>query len=334
MKKILLIATGGTIASTTGKHGLSPTVSAEELIEYVPEIRKCCEADYIQPYNIDSTNVTPAHWLTLAEAIRENYAAYDGFVVCHGTDTMAYTAAALSYQIQNSKKPIVLTGSQKPIDKEDTDARINLRDAFSYAASEKSAQVTIVFHGKAIAGTRAKKIRTKSFNAFDSVDFPVLATVREGKVLQYIEPPESVKNAAAPDFYKRLDGKVGLCCLTPGFSGAVLDSYFENNDAVVLSGYGTGGIPGGEYYDLYDVIEKWRGKGKTLVVTTQVQSEGSDMGIYRVGRDFKERFSVLESYDMTWESIITKLMWILSETRDEKEIERLFYKPVNYDLIV
>ena len=299
MKKILLIATGGTIASTTGKHGLSPTVSAEELIEYVPEIRKCCEADYIQPYNIDSTNVTPAHWLTLAEAIRENYAAYDGFVVCHGTDTMAYTAAALSYLIQNSKKPIVLTGSQKPIDKEDTDARINLRDAFSYAASEKSAQVTIVFHGKAIAGTRAKKIRTKSFNAFDSVDFPVLATVREGKVLQYIEPPESVKNAAA-----------------------------------VLSGYGTGGIPGGEYYDLYDVIEKWRGKGKTLVVTTQVQSEGSDMGIYRVGRDFKERFSVLESYDMTWESIITKLMWILSETRDEKEIERLFYKPVNYDLIV
>lgn len=272
--------------------------------------------------------------LTLAEAIRENYAAYDGFVVCHGTDTMAYTAAALSYLIQNSKKPIVLTGSQKPIDKEDTDARINLRDAFSYAASEKSAQVTIVFHGKAIAGTRAKKIRTKSFNAFDSVDFPVLATVREGKVLQYIEPPESVKNAAAPDFYKRLDGKVGLCCLTPGFSGAVLDSYFENNDAVVLSGYGTGGIPGGEYYDLYDVIEKWRGKGKTLVVTTQVQSEGSDMGIYRVGRDFKERFSVLESYDMTWESIITKLMWILSETRDEKEIERLFYKPVNYDLIV
>mgnify|MGYP000866829844 FL=1 len=249
-------------------------------------------------------------------------------------DAMAYTAAALSYLIQNSKKPIVLTGSQKPIDKEDTDARINLRDAFSYAASEKSAQVTIVFHGKAIAGTRAKKIRTKSFNAFDSVDFPVLATVREGKVLQYIEPPESVKNAAAPDFYKRLDGKVGLCCLTPGFSGAVLDSYFENNDAVVLSGYGTGGIPGGEYYDLYDVIEKWRGKGKTLVVTTQVQSEGSDMGIYRVGRDFKERFSVLESYDMTWESIITKLMWILSETRDEKEIERLFYKPVNYDLIV
>lgn len=334
MKKILLIATGGTIASTTGKHGLSPTVSAEELLGFVPEINNFCTADYIQPYNIDSTNITPAHWLKLAAAIRENYDDYDGFVVCHGTDTMAYTAAVLSYLIQNSKKPIVLTGSQKPIDLEDTDARINLRDAFSYAASDKSAQTTIVFQGKAIAGTRAKKIRTKSFNAFESVDFPILGTVRDGRVLQYIEPPESVKKAVSPAFYERLDGRVGLCCLTPGFSGAVLDAYFENNDAVVLSGYGTGGIPGGEYYDLYDVIEKWRGKSKTLVVTTQVQSEGSDMGIYRVGRDFKERFSVLESYDMTWESIITKLMWILSETRDEKEIERLFYKPVNYDLIV
>lgn len=334
MKKILLIATGGTIASTTGKHGLSPTVSAGELLEFVPEINNFCTADYIQPYNIDSTNITPAHWLKLAAAIRENYDDYDGFVVCHGTDTMAYTAAVLSYLIQNSKKPIVLTGSQKPIDLEDTDARINLRDAFSYAASDKSAQATIVFQGKAIAGTRAKKIRTKSFNAFESVDFPILGTVRDGRVVQYIEPPESVKKAVSPEFYERLDGRVGLCCLTPGFSGAVLDAYFENNDAVVLSGYGTGGIPGGEYYDLYDVIEKWRGKGKTLVVTTQVQSEGSDMGIYRVGRDFKERFSVLESYDMTWESIITKLMWILSETRDEKEIERLFYKPVNYDLIV
>ena len=334
MKKILLIATGGTIASTTGKHGLSPTVKAEELVKYVPEIREFCETDCIQPFNIDSTNVTPSHWLILAETIRENYGKYDGFVVCHGTDTMAYTAAALSYLVQNSPKPIVLTGSQKPIDKEDTDARINLRDAFSYAASEKAAQVTIVFQGKAIAGTRAKKIRTKSFNAFDSVDFPPLAMVRDGKVLQYIPAPQDVKTAKEPVFYSRLDGRVGLCCLTPGFSEKVLDAYFENNDAVVLSGYGTGGIPEGDYDNLYEVIEKWKGKGKTLVVTTQVQSEGSDMSIYRVGRDFKARFSILESYDMTWESIITKLMWILSETRDEKKIEELFYTPINYDLIV
>lgn len=334
MKKILLIATGGTIASTTGKHGLSPTVRAEELIKYVPEVNNTCEADCIQPFNIDSTNITPPHWLILARTIRENYEKYDGFVICHGTDTMAYTAAALSYLVQNSPKPVVLTGSQKPIDLEDTDARINLRDAFSYAACDKAAQVTIVFHGKVLAGTRAKKIKTKSFNAFESVDFPPLAVVREGKVVQYVPAPIEVKNAKSPVFYEKLDAKVGLCCLTPGFSGKVLDAYFENNDAVVLSGYGTGGIPQGEYYDLYDVIDKWRSRGKTLVVATQVQSEGSDMSIYRVGRDFKERFAIPESFDMTWESIITKLMWILSETRDEKEIEKLFYTPINYDLIV
>ncbi|MGN1062319.1 MAG: asparaginase domain-containing protein, partial [Candidatus Scatosoma sp.] len=180
MKKILLIATGGTIASTTGKSGLSPTLSAEELLKYVPEIGGFCKTDCIQPFNIDSTNVAPAHWLTLSDLICDNYDKYDGFVICHGTDTMAYTAAALSYLIQNSKKPVVLTGAQKPIDKEDTDARVNLRDAFAYAASEKAAQVTIAFHGKIIAGTRAKKIRTKSFNAFESVDFPVLGTVRGG----------------------------------------------------------------------------------------------------------------------------------------------------------
>ena len=134
-------------------------------------------------------------------------------------------------------------------------------------------------------------------------------------------------------FYDRLNPKVGLINLTPGMSAAVLDVYFKYNDAVVLSGYGTGGIPEGEYYGFYDVIEKWQGKGKTLVVTTQVQSEGSDMNIYRVGRGLKKRFSLLESYDMTYESILTKLMWILAQTKDENKIKEMFYTPVNYDLI-
>ena len=113
----------------------------------------------------------------------------------------------------------------------------------------------------------------------------------------------------------------------------LLDVCFRLNDAVVLSGYGTGGIPDGEYYGFYDVIGKWQDKGKTLVVTTQVQSEGSDMSIYRVGRGLKDRFSLLESYDMTYESILTKLMWILGQTKDAGKIRELFYKSVNYDLI-
>ena len=322
MKKILLIATGGTIASHAGAQGLIPAMQANELLKCVPEIFDFCQPSAIQIFNIDSTNVTPDHWVRLATTIEENYDDYDGFVVCHGT-------AMMSYMVQHSPKPIVFTGSQKPIDKEDTDGRINLRDSFLYAASDTAADVVIVFQGKVIAGTKAKKIRTKSFNAFDSVDFPLLGVIRDGKIIQYITTPKAEK----PEFFLKVDAKVGLLTLTPGVSGEILNAYFQCHDAVVLSGYGTGGIPEGEYYGFYDIITSWEGKGKTLVVTTQVQQEGSDMDVYQVGRGWKNRFGLLESYSMTYESIITKLMWVLTQTRDDAEIKKLFYKTVNYDLI-
>ena len=109
--------------------------------------------------------------------------------------------------------------------------------------------------------------------------------------------------------------------------------YFRCYTAVVLSGYGTGGIPEGEYYGFYDVIQSWEGKGKTLAVTTQVQHEGSDMDIYQVGRGWKNRFDLLEGYNLTYEAITTKLMWILGQTSEDSEIRKLFYKNINYDLI-
>ncbi len=329
MKKILLIATGGTIASLPSTNGLKPELSPHGLLEFVPEIQEYCLAESVQAYNIDSTNLTPEHWLTLASLIKENYESYDGFVICHGTDTMAYTAAMLSYMIQRSPKPIVLTGSQQPISKEDTDGRINLRDSFLYASSDEAADVCIVFQGKIIAGTRAKKIRTKSFNAFDSVDFPVLGRIRDGRIISYIKTPKEEK----AEFYLSLNRKVGLLTLTPGMDGQILNEYFRHYDAVVMSGYGTGGVPEGDYYGFYQILESWKGKGKTLAVTTQVYHEGSDMNVYKVGRDLKNRFDLLESYSMTCESIITKLMWILAQTQDEQEIKRLFYKNINYDQI-
>ncbi len=329
MKKILLIATGGTIASHAGAEGLIPELQASELLKSVPEVFEVCEPSAVQIYNIDSTNVTPLHWIRLATAIRDHYEEYDGFVICHGTDTMSYTAAMISYMVQHSPKPIVFTGSQKPIDKEDTDGRINLRDSFLYAVSDNASDVVIVFQGKVIAGTRAKKVRTKSYNAFTSVDFPNLAVIRDGRIIQYITTPKQEK----PEFFLELDDKVGLLTLTPGLKGEILDAYFRYNDGVVLSGYGTGGIPEGDYYGFYEVIERWEKKGKTLVVTTQVQQEGSDMDVYRVGRGLKNRFELLESYSMTYESIITKLMWILPQTKKDDEVKKLFYKMVNYDLI-
>jgi L-asparaginase len=328
-KKILLIATGGTIASALGTDGLVPKLGAEGLLKYVPEIFQFCDVDSLQPYSIDSTNITPNHWLALAKTIRDNYDNYDGFVVCHGTDTMSYTSAMLSYLVQHSPKPIVLTGSQQPIDKEDTDGRMNLRDSFLYATYENACDVVIVFQGQVIAGTRAKKIRTKSFNAFTSVDFPVLGVIRDGKVIPYITTPKQ----ESATFYDKIDEKVALVTLTPGMNGELLDTYFRLHDGVVLSGYGTGGIPEGEYYNFYEIISRWEKKGKTLVVTTQVQQEGSDMDVYQVGRGFKSRFELLESYSMTYESIITKLMWILAQSKEDAEVRKLFYTTVNYDFI-
>ena len=182
MKKILMIATGGTIASLDTGEGLCPELKSDELLTYVPEIKAYCEAEALQLMNLDSTDVTPAHWLAICHVIEQNYRKYDGFVVTHGTDTMAYTTAALSYLIQNSPKPVVVTGSQKSIANNDTDARRNLIHSFLYASDRDSHDVSLVFDGKVILGTRARKERTKSYNAFASVDYPELAVIRNRRI--------------------------------------------------------------------------------------------------------------------------------------------------------
>ena len=154
MKHILLLGTGGTIACKHGDSGLTPLLTGDELLSYVPAARSFCEVEAIQVLNIDSTNIHPKHWQLLCQVLEENYDNYDGFVICHGTDTMAYTAAAMSYLVQHSKKPIVITGAQKPIDLDVTDARTNLLDSLRFASCERAHGVNIVFDGKVIAGTR------------------------------------------------------------------------------------------------------------------------------------------------------------------------------------
>ena len=185
MKHILLIATGGTIASRHTPEGLAPQITPQELLSYVPDAASLCQIDTVQPLNLDSTNVAPEHWLLLAKLIEEQYDRYDGFVICHGTDTLAYTAAALSYLIQHTRKPIVLTGAQRSIDEDTTDAKVNLMDALRYACAGESG-VCIVFGSHVIAGTRARKSRTKSYNAFTSLNFPDLASIHESRVVRYI----------------------------------------------------------------------------------------------------------------------------------------------------
>jgi L-asparaginase len=325
MKKILLIATGGTIASEQTGNGLAPRLHPKDLLRYVPDAANICELDTIQPFHIDSTNVSPAHWLTLTGIIEENYAKYDGFVISHGTDTLAYTAAALSYLIQNTTKPIVLTGAQKPISNDSTDAKTNLLDALRFACSGDCG-VCVVFGGKVIAGTRARKMKTKSYDAFSSINFPEIAAIHDGRVVRYIPFQPSGKE---PVFYHRLNSRVFLLKLIPGTAPEAFSSAAEFCDGLVIESYGVGGIP-----DVYlDELDALIQKGKTIIMATQVTQEGSDIKVYEVGERLKTRYGLLETYDITLESAVTKLMWAMGRSEDPAEIRKLFCTSINYDLL-
>ncbi len=329
MKKILFIATGGTIASRRSDSGLKPQITPQELLEYIPQVKDICQIEAIQLLNLDSSNMEPKHWKLIVHTIREQYEAYDGFVIAHGTDTMAYTAAAISYMVQNSKKPIVITGAQKPIDLEITDAKSNLLDSFLYASDAASQGVSIIFDGKVIAGTRAKKVRSKSYNAFSSIDYPYLAVIQDLNIMRYIPMIPYEEDVR---FYEKLDENIYLMKLIPGIKPRVLSSIFENYDCIIVESFGVGGIPHSIADAFYELCQKH--PDKLVVMATQVAHEGSDMTVYEVGHDMKKNCRFLESYDMTLESVIAKTMWILGNFPGEQErLEDIFYKNINYDLI-
>ena len=329
MKNILMIGTGGTIASEMTPEGLTPELNSKQLLSFVPKIGEMCRVDCIQVYSLDSTNLEPRHWLGVANAIRERYDRYDGFVISHGTDTMAYTAAALSYLVQGSPKPIVLTGAQKPIWFDGTDSKRNLTDAFFYAC-RGCGGVQIVFNGKVILGTRARKTCSKSFQAFSSVNYPDLAVVQDEHLLQYMR----CACYPSPVFYDALDDKVGLLKLIPGTPAAVLEFMLDRFDGLVIESFGVGGLP--EYEgdaSYFDIIHRGIARGKLVVMTTQVPNEGSNLAVYHVGGRLKSALRLLEAYDMTTEAAVAKLMWIMGQTRDFDEAERLFYRPVARDIL-
>ena len=329
-KKILMVATGGTIASMDEGHGLTPKLTTKEILSTIPEVRDICHIEALQLMNLDSTNIGPKEWQEIAECILREYDNYDGFVVTHGTDTMAYTAAALSYMIQKSPKPVVITGSQKSIFLRDTDARVNLLDSFVYAADPGSWGVSIVFNGKAILGTRARKERSKSYNAFNSVDYPEAAVIRHGRVIRYLTRP-SLEDG--PVISTNMEGRILLLTLIPGMSAKVLQNSMEDYDAVILRSFGVGGLPGSDRGGLAEALREWTEHGKLVVMMTQVPYEGSDMNVYQVGQKIKHELNMLEGYDMTMEAVVTKLMWIMGQTRDPDRVREFFYTPVQNDLV-
>lgn len=327
-KKILFIATGGTIASAQTADGLTPALTSGELLGAVPELRALCTIETIQPYSLDSTNMCWRQWLHLAEIIRARYAEFDGFVIAHGTDTLAYAAATLSYLIQQNLKPIVLTGAQKSIQVADGDARRNLLESFTYVTDERACGTHVVFSGHVITGTRARKTHTRRFDAFSSIDYPDVGVFHGSKLLCYIdERPD----CGAVRFYDRLVPSILSIRLIPGMDPSVFDFISENCRGVVIESFGIGGIPHYDNNAFEEKIATLIEKGVRVVVATQVPHEGSDMTVYRVGHVIKERYRVLEAANMTTEAVIAKMMWALAYSDTRAEFEDLFLEPVAKD---
>jgi len=331
MKNLLLIATGGTIASKTTVDGLEPKIASEELLKYVPNVEEFCQVTTIQPFNLDSTNICYEHWMMLAGLVEKYYDQYDGFVICHGTDTMAYTAAALSYLIQNNLKPVVVTGAQKPINLEITDARLNLQDSLRFASNSSAHGVNIVFGGKVIAGTRAKKERSKSYNAFSSINFPDIAVIQDERIIFYIDDKDRVMEPVR--FYHQINPRVLLLKLIPGMDGRILNRMSEDYDAVIIESFGVGGLPEYGEQSFWNTLKEWCSRGKRVIMATQVTHEGSDLSVYQVGKRIKDNFPAIEAFDMTLEATVTKTMWLLGTSMSDQEFKREFYRTINHDIL-
>ena len=331
MKQILLIGTGGTIASKESENGLVPAISADEILSFIPEVRDLCRITAYQLFNLDSTNMTPENWIGIADFIKDNYEIYDGFVITHGTDTMSYSVAALSYLIQNSRKPIVFTGSQKSIYERDSDARNNLLNAFIFASDDDAFGVRLVFDNKILIGTRTRKTHTKSFNAFESIDYPSVGIFRDHRIIYYIKEEKPKGDVR---FFSSLNSNIFLLKLIPGLDEKIFGYIRENYDGVVIESFGVGGVPSYPSENYSKEIEKMIRKGITIIMATQVPYEGSDIELYQVGYHLKERFDLLEASTMTLETSVVKLMWVLAQTRDKDEIRRLFYTPIDKDILI
>ena len=320
MKKILIINTGGTLSAVKSKEGLVPDMRSGDMLTELRLVSKNIHLEAEDFCSLDSANILPQDWAALARRIGEIYRNYQGIVVIHGTDTLAYTSSMLSFMLQNIPIPVVLTGSQLSIAHPVADALENCRCAIHMAASGYPG-IFVAFNRKVMLGCRASKVRTMSFDAFESINYPYVGEISS---LGLHIRPENIPQRKGI-FRPALDfsDQVFLLKLYPGISPRLL-SYLQESGyrAVMVEGFGLGGMPFRDL-DFTKAVQDVVSKGMTVLAGSQCRYEGANLSVYETGQKVLSA-GAIEARDMTTEAAITKLMWVLGQTEDPREIREYF----------
>jgi L-asparaginase len=322
-KSILLIYTGGTIGMIKTASGSLQPFNFDNLKEQIPELAKIkVQLKNVSIKNpIDSSNMDTNVWIEIAQIIESNYSQYDGFVILHGSDTMAYTASCLSFMLQNLAKPIILTGSQLPIGIARTDARENLITSIELACEAKNPEVCIYFEYKLMRGNRSTKINANNFEAFESPNFPILA--QAGVSIDYT----TIDYKAISEkliVQKKLDSSIAIIKLFPGIQQRILKGILEQNaKAVIIESFGSGNLPNEDWF--IDLLKEAIAKQKIIVNITQCLVGSVTHGMYETSSSL-EKIGLISGKDMTIEAATTKLMTLLAQDKSTEEVKTLFKK--------
>ncbi|WP_297488736.1 asparaginase [Thermococcus sp.] len=318
--RILIIGTGGTIASAMTERGYKAELGIDEILSRAG-IKKSdgVKIDTEDVLNLDSTLIQPEDWVIIGKAVFRALGEYDGIVITHGTDTLAYTSSALSFMLRNVPVPVVLTGSMLPITEPGSDAPRNVKTALTFAVKGLPG-IYVAFMDKIMLGTRASKVHSLGLNAFQSINYPDVAYVKGNDVIVRHRP---ALPSGEPSFDPKIEPNVTYLRLTPGLSPEAFLRVAEESKGVVLEGYGAGGIPY-RGRNLLEAVSEVAGE-KPVVMTTQALYGGVDLTRYEVGRRALEA-GVIPAGDMTKEATLTKLMYALGHTRSVEKVREIMGK--------